>query len=1135
MSEIRLALRWLLPSVVILLLPVIDESHSANVDKVVIVMPKGPRTLQMLGSISPQLLHTISDVLKPVPSNVVQIPVPYYPDGPKYPPPKKHHHHHHTKHTPKHVSDAYFRHPFKPAPSYVTLNLEDTQPGPYDTPFVPMLKPSPVNPLHLEHPPEIKFTPINLLPNEPPSFSTVRNYVQKLKEKQKAFFDNQGYDFGFSSLPPPPPKKYHSPYTKSPDYTKTYEYTKTPDFTKTLDFTKPYEYKKKPQKHKYSKPINDYLFSSHPNELSYIGQANLKPQEEQNVYYTEPDAGQNYYYADAEGHEFVIPPESDFQPLVEIDGIIDPDDAHFEQKGEELVLKTKHPNAAVLTPAELSSFSEQAEEYGFAILHESKRKRDDEKKVTTSDVHHRNKRFKKIDRVGRASGDQDVEEDFYDSDEAKKKKSSGEPDFDDVEEEVKAMVNFEPKKTYVQVRHEETNSKKSRPAEEPKIKEKVTISKTNIVYSEKGKESESFDHGKEESFGEFQAKSKKPKKHRGKRDVSAVEQEVTTTTAAPSASASDESASQSVEESFEQNNSLENEVDYELWPEAEGQHNDSDTIFLPYAQALVFQNDSDLILLPIPEALVDPRELQGDDLLNFLDEAIHNSTQFLPEENEKKRVLISPEIRQLQGQDLIKYLDEAIKTSNQYLSGPGDAIELVSPPKLDNVLPPEPLTKPSADHEIEMSPDVPKPEEVHSEVHRYMRHYLLPDVPLYEEVNFVQPFNTLIKYHSEHEPEDYEIEIEAQNPRELHGDELLRYLDEALDNTTYVIPEEYEQQERGLSPYLNRAQHYGIDVDTALQFAENVTNQLADYLQARNNYKQNEVLPERGQEETVLVSDGGFVPIRRADPTAGNVQFSSSKQAELVGVKDTFNGTPQQKQSNPGVVVYNDVIRHIKNHLSSSGGPGAAKTKDRTMLMIAVPRSLRQNITRQGAARRQDSVFDTLPKASFIQLPIFDINKFYPTFNVGEPSSSVKQAVEKEAEKVVTSGSDQTTHENKPTPKVRSHDDIADAFRDVKRKAGRPRYGPNAYIPVQEKTRDFPQPTFKKPGPPYTALPVPPINHKAKANNLNTASSGQRSLLSHPPPQHPPLKRPRGHGKRPHHKTFKRVPVVRKKVRIIKR
>ncbi|KXJ77413.1 hypothetical protein RP20_CCG007670 [Aedes albopictus] len=1076
---------------------------SARIDNVVVVMPKGPRTLQMLGSISPQLLHTISDVLKPVPPNVVQVPVPYYPDQGNTPSIQ------HQKQYTNALNSAYFTSPFahhvtpstiSTATSYTpfahstspnsvpypfSFDPHSIQPGPYDTPFMPKLKPSPVNPLHIENPPEIRFTPINLLPPAPPSFDTIRNYVQKLKAKQKEFFDTQGFEYGLFTQPNTKPTSYHRPVEQ-----------------------------KKKYKHKY-KHHYEALFSQHPNELSYIGDANLEPQEEDHVYYTEPDAGNSnkYYYTNTEGHEFVLPPENEFRP-VPLGGILDPDDAHFIEHGDELLLKTKHPDAAIVTPNQLDAFIEFENQLGLHPKYTEKRL----EHRRPLRIYHRNKRFKKNDRVGRASGDEDDDEDFYDSDEEKK---IGELDFEDVEDEIRTHENFEPKKTYTQVRHLETTVKKSKPENEPKIKEKVTISKTNIVYSEKGEQETRFDHGAEESFGEFQSKSKVPKKHRGKRDVSSASFE----------EQDEGDEDDGTADSDDDNSSRENDIEFEFYPENEHHEdiNDTDKIYMPYAQALIFQNDTDMFVLPIPEALVDPRKLMGEDLLNFLDEAIKNSTEFLPPEKEKT-VKISPEIQSLQGQELIQFLDEAIKTSNQYLlNGPGDAIELVNPPRLGSVDDVKEQAAPlRGDHVIEFEMEPPRPEDVHSEVLKYTQQHVLPDAPEYEVVNFVQPFKTLLRL-QKGAANDYEIEFDAQDPRQLHGEDLIRFLDEAIGNTSLYIPEEYNDPHKP-TPYLRRAFHY-VDVDTALGLADNISTEVTDYLKDR-------IIPqpvELGSDD-----ESEFAPVRRTSDGNGEP-----------GNYNDVSGRGKDRQSNPEVAVYNDVIRHIKNHMSASK---SSKSKNGNVFMIAVPRSMRANKTRN-VERRQDGAFESLRLATVYPLPIFDINQFYPSVfsgNSGGGSIEIEdnkkdefqQALEHEAERLVEKQSskppskDQAPHEQRLSTKSHFRNGIPESFhRDRSRHRG-PRPGPqqfphNSYA-VKEKIRDYPQPTFKKPGPPYEAIPLPPSNPKTKLSSLNAASN-QRAVRKPPPPQFSSVKK----RKRTHHRPYKklkRVPSgVRTKIRIIKR
>ncbi|XP_053687083.1 uncharacterized protein LOC128736621 [Sabethes cyaneus] len=1102
MSDKRQFPRCFAVAIVILQL-VLGQTNSAKVDKVVVVMPKGPRTLQMLGSISPQLLHTISDVLKPVPSNVVQIPVPYYPDGHRY--------HKNNKYKnggfSKQLHHAYFKNPFKAKP-VVHFDIKHTQPGPYDTPFTPVLKPSPVSPLHVEKAPEIKFTPINLLPPEPPSFDTVRNYVQMLKQKQKAFFDNQGYEYGLSVVPPP---------TKYSDYLK-----------------------KKKYPHKYSKPSYEYLFNSHPNELSHVGHGNQVNQVEENVYYTESDDNLHYHSQGnhAEGHEYVIPPDNEFHTAIPLVGFVDSEDAHFEQKGEDLVLKTKHPHAAVITPEELEYFTHHyPNEHVFSEKPDQKSKNNIESEDPGNAVHRREKRYKN-ERTGRASGNQDEEADFYDSDESKK--SLGDDDFYDIEE-VKAHANFEPRKTYTQVRHENTNRKENNESGPgPRVREKVTVSKTNIVYSEKGREDDRFDHAEEESSGAFSSKSKTPKKYRSKRDVS----EQIATTEAPVETRAVEG--QQSEDFFDEPSSQENEIEYELRPEQDDgeNQNDTDAILLPYAQALVLQNGTDMILLPLPEALVDPRELQGEELLNFLDEAIQNSTKFLPKEKKKKRIEVSPDIKKLHGEELIQFLDDAIKTSNQYLisersdTGSGDAIELIKGPRLGEEQATA-KTQRRVDHVIEFGADSPRAEQVRGDFLQHNGNHRLPDVPQYETVRFIRPFSTLLKLQEAAAPDDdYEIEIEPQNPKDLHGQDLIQYLEEAIDNTTHLIPASYDSQSY-TTPYMDRAFHY-VDVDTALKIADNVTSQISEYLNKRK--KLNEI-DSQPAEEHLAISDGGFVPVRRSDVVKLNPHF----KPDFVGIpKDAYKDS-QQKQLNPAVVVYNDVIRHIKNHLSSSK---ASKTNDRNMIMIAVPRSL-ESKNSQEAQRRGDYGLESIRSSTMFSLPIFDITKFYPSSSLAYESfdddddddegkeykvpNKMKIIIEKEAERAVEKA---TKYSSKgpttPSTKAYIRDDIEDAFKDVPYTIP----PPNQIIPikpysVKEKLRDAPQPTFKKPGPPYAALPLPPVSTSTKVASLNTVSKHRKANHNHGSPPHPPAKRKRPSKHRSH--SVKRiVPIVRKRVRIVK-
>uniref|UniRef100_A0A182NJ10 Uncharacterized protein n=1 Tax=Anopheles dirus TaxID=7168 RepID=A0A182NJ10_9DIPT len=469
-----------------------------------------PRTLQMIGVANPRMLHQISADLQPDTSKVVHIQVPYYIERPKLVRTKKFQPwlprgqrfvsspgigvaHQHlqpalpgpiTLGTPFPARDA----PFKTKP-ILPQELLASNPGPYDTPFVPMMKPSPVNPLGPEPPaPEIMFEPISVLPLETPSFATIRNHVNYLKQKQQAFFDGQGREFGYAG-------------------------------------------------------------ATVPDELDYFGE-------------------------------------------------------HEKRLGSAV-----HNGDSVRTGGERNTLSED-------------------------DFGHNDRKY---DRRGKAmeqeeDDEQSGEEDFYDTE----GKQYQDDDFEDSREEADRAAAFEPKKVYTQVRHREIvkhvprsedvdpeedeeeddpNEDRRRDEEEREdneeeeeeveedtkrhpIRERVKLERKNIVYSEKGRQANKFDHGSEESFGEFEQKEEaKPKR------IKRSAQE------GPLA---------------ESNKTLSEQV--------------ADVLAL-----MILSNGTDGLgeSLPHPEALTDPRELHGDELIKFLDEAIQNTTQYLPDARQEHREVIS--------------------------------------------------------------------------------------------------------------------------------------------------------------------------------------------------------------------------------------------------------------------------------------------------------------------------------------------------------------------------------------------------------------------------------------------------------------------------------------------------------------
>uniref|UniRef100_A0A182QCY7 Uncharacterized protein n=1 Tax=Anopheles farauti TaxID=69004 RepID=A0A182QCY7_9DIPT len=479
-----------------------------------------PRTLQMIGSANPHMLHKISTDLQPDTSKVVHIQVPYYIDRPKlrtkkFQPwiPRGHRfvsspggHPPHPLPGPIALGGAAFparEAPFKakpiPQPQEFPAN-----PGPYDTPFVPVMKPSPVNPLHVgEAPaPEIMFEPISILPLESPSFATIRNHVSYLKQKQQAFFDGQGREFGYAG-------------------------------------------------------------ASVPDELDYFGEHEKRLGEA--VHNGDPERGQ--------GGERNTLSEDDFGH----------NDRKYDRRGKALG-------------------------------------RDEDEEEEDDDD----------DEEAERSG----EEDFYDAD----GKQYQDDDFEDSREEADRVAAFEPKKVYTQVRHrevvkhvprseqpeddddEEGDGKEAERQEEdedddepgeeeeetrdtphhkrlPSVRERVKLERKNIVYSEKGREANKFDHGSEESFGAFEQKQEaKPKRtNRIKRSAPV--------------------------EGPESNRTL------------------TEQILADVLALMIVSNGTQTLgeALPHPEALADPRELHGEELIKFLDEAIQNTTQYLPNDSALER------------------------------------------------------------------------------------------------------------------------------------------------------------------------------------------------------------------------------------------------------------------------------------------------------------------------------------------------------------------------------------------------------------------------------------------------------------------------------------------------------------------
>uniref|UniRef100_A0A182SMA1 Uncharacterized protein n=1 Tax=Anopheles maculatus TaxID=74869 RepID=A0A182SMA1_9DIPT len=263
------------------------------------------------------------------------------------------------------------------------------------------------------------------------------------------------------------------------------------------------------------------------------------------------------------------------------------------------------------------------------------------------------------------------------------------------------------------------------------------------------------------------------------------------------------------------------------------------------------------------------------------------------------------------------------------------------------------------------------------------------------------------------------------DPRELHGEELIKFLDEAIANTTQYLPEGRLQNRDVISivsppsnvvkfPYYNRPATE-IDVDSALRYAENLTSFSGGLYGAKaaDGEECNEVDVELEDEPEPIAEDSsgeGFKPIRRLKGLGDKIDCLKRKhfgsepldnplfREEFVGVVPrkmyvgkgtTPPGPPQQQQPNPAVAVYNDVIRHIKKHLASQQRRKNSKADtDQDTVMIAVPRILRLDredpeLTGTPHKREARLVFpqsNPLPVSNHISVPIFDISKFVPRF-----------------------------------------------------------------------------------------------------------------------------------------------------------
>ncbi|XP_053665841.1 uncharacterized protein LOC128714983 [Anopheles marshallii] len=486
-----------------------------------------PRTLQMIGSANPRMLHKISSDLQPDTSKVVHIQVPYYIERPK-PRTKKFQPwiprgqrfvsssgvgslQQHLSSGPVSFGTPFPAReaPFKAKP--ILPNEFLANPGPYDTPFVPVMKPSPVNPLHVEQPaPEIMFEPISILPLEAPSFATIRNHVNYLKQKQHAFFEGQGREFGLGGATVPDELEYFSEHDKR--FGEAAVHNGDSDRTGGERNT-----------------LSEHDFGQNDRKYDRRGKAmgSAKGTDEE-----EEEQSEEEDFYDSEGKQY--------------------QDDDFEDSRDET------DRAAAFEP----------------------------KKVYTQ-VRHR----EIVRHVPRSGREENVEE----HEEGENEEEDEDRDRDNGQENDKAESHNQDGDDEEDDEDEEDDHQERHHRRLP-IRERVNLERKNIVYSEKGRQAHKFDHGSEESFGEFEQKEEPKSKRRNRIKRSTEEM------AEPALS----------------NRTLSDQI-------------------VDVLAMVILGNET----LPLPEALTDPRELHGEELIKFLDEAIQNTTQYLPEGRLKEREVIS--------------------------------------------------------------------------------------------------------------------------------------------------------------------------------------------------------------------------------------------------------------------------------------------------------------------------------------------------------------------------------------------------------------------------------------------------------------------------------------------------------------
>ncbi|XP_053687082.1 uncharacterized protein LOC128736620 [Sabethes cyaneus] len=195
------------------------------------------------------------------------------------------------------------------------------------------------------------------------------------------------------------------------------------------------------------------------------------------------------------------------------------------------------------------------------------------------------------------------------------------------------------------------------------------------------------------------------------------------------------------------------------------------------------------------------------------------------------------------------------------------------------------------------------------------------------------------------------------DPRNLHGKALIRFLEEAIRNSSVYLPVEADDRSFDIVeppkdvikfPYYERTEQ-PINVDSALRFAENLTLFSNGPYNSKSGNQCNEVDIEISEEPEEPEGEDGFQPVRRLRRLGNGIDCLKNKhfgkepldnplfKEQFVGVGRSASGGSSvlQPQPDPSVAVFSDVIRLIKQLSTEENREKARSTEG-----IVSPRQL---------------------------------------------------------------------------------------------------------------------------------------------------------------------------------------------------